>query len=119
MSLDHLFEKSDYISVHLPLTKSTRGFIDYNSFAKMKKTPTFINMSRGEIVITDDLIKALINGNIRFAGLDVTDPEPIPMKHELNKMENCIILPHIGTATFDCREKMASLAANNIINHYK
>jgi len=64
------------------------------------------------------LVDALKNGDIRAAGLDVTDPEPIHKDHELCNLENCIIVPHIGTATRECRHRMAEIAAQNILKHY-
>jgi phosphoglycerate dehydrogenase-like enzyme len=75
-------------------------------------------MSRGEIVVTNDLLDALKKGKIRGACLDVTAPEPIHADHPLCQLENCIIVPHIGTATLECRNNMALLAAENIINHF-
>ena len=86
---------------------------------KMKKLPILINMARGEIVNTDDLLIALKNGDLRGAALDVTNPEPISGYHELCSLKNCIIVPHIGTATSECRIDMARIAAENICNHYE
>ena len=116
--LNELLETSDYLSIHLPLTDQTRGFINKQTINKMKKKPIILNMARGDIVNTDDLFKALKFGKIRGAGLDVTSPEPLSSDHLLCHLDNCIVVPHIGTATQECRNNMAQLAAQNIINHF-
>lgn len=118
VSLDALLGESDYISIHVPLTDETRGMINKETIKKMRKKPVLLNLARGGVVNTDDLVEALKSGDIRAAGLDVTDPEPIPKDHELCRMENCIVVPHIGTATTECRHKMAEMAARNILKHY-
>jgi glyoxylate reductase len=118
-SLDYkeVLENSDYLSIHLPLNDQTRGFINFESYILMKKYPVILNMSRGDIVNTNDLIKALKKGQIRGAALDVTSPEPLPSSNQLYSFENCIISPHIGTATNECRYEMAKASAKNILNN--
>ena len=116
--MNELIQKSDYISIHLPLTDETKGFINKSLFDKMQKKPIVLNIARGNIVNTDDLIAALKSGKIRGAGLDVTSPEPLSGDHPLCHLDNCIVVPHIGTATYECRNNMAQLAAQNIINHF-
>jgi glyoxylate reductase len=116
--LNELLETSDYISIHLPLTDETEGFINKQTMNKMKKKPIILNMARGDIVNTDDLIKSLKFGKIRGACLDVTAPEPLYSDHLLCHLDNCIVVPHIGTATQECRNNMAELAAQNIMNHF-
>ena len=118
VSLSELLETSDYLSIHLPLTDETKGFINNQTINKMKKKPIILNMARGDIVNTDDLIEALESRKIRGVGLDVTSPEPLPGDHPLCHLDNCIVVPHIGTATQECRNNMAQLAAHNIINHF-
>ena len=81
----------------------------------MKKHAFIINTSRGEIIDQEALISALKNGRIRGAGLDVTSPEPLPPQHPLFQLPNTIITPHIGSATKEARDQMATLAARNII----
>ena len=81
----------------------------------MKKDAIFINATRGEVVVQDDLVDALRTGVIAAAGLDVTVPEPLPTDHPLFKLPNCVILPHIGSATVATREQMATTAAANIV----
>jgi len=117
-SLDELLKNSDYISIHLPLNNETKWFINKNIIDKMKKKPIILNISRGKVINSDDLVKALKLGKIRGAGLDVTFPEPLPGNNPLCYFDNCIVVPHIGTATHECRIKMARLAAKNIINHF-
>ena len=118
VSMNELIEKSDYISIHLPLTDETKGFINKGLIDKMQRRPIVLNIARGDIVNTDDLIEALKSGKIKGAGLDVTAPEPLPGGHPLCHLDNCIVVPHIGTATKECRNNMARLAAQNIINHF-
>lgn len=113
-----LLGKSDYISIHVPLQTDTRYLINQKTIKAMKKKPILINMARGEVVETGSLVEALKNGKLRGACLDVVDPEPLRGNHPLTKMENCLVVPHIGTATVDCRQAMAKLAAENIINHF-
>ncbi len=117
VSLDELFMQSDYISLHISLTNDTKNFIDIKAMEKMQKRPVLLNLARGGVVNTDDLVAALKNGLIRSAALDVTAPEPIGSSHPLCQLENCLVVPHIGTATKECREQMARCAAENIINH--
>ncbi|XP_033228469.1 glyoxylate reductase/hydroxypyruvate reductase-like isoform X2 [Belonocnema kinseyi] len=116
VSLDELLEKSDFIVVATPLNSETFEMFCYESFAKMKKNAVFVNVGRGKVVKTNDLVKALKNNTIFAAGLDVTDPEPLPIDHELLKLTNAVILPHLGSATVKTREDMAMIAAQNIIN---
>ena len=118
VNLKTLLQKSDYISIHVPLQKDTRYLINKKVISQMEKKPVVINMARGEIVKTDSLVDALHSGKIRGACLDVTDPEPIRGSHPLARMKNCIVSPHIGTATVECRNAMAKMAAKNIINHF-
>ena len=119
VELQYLLENSDYISIHVPLNNETKNMINKETFERMKKKPILINMARGAIVNTEDLLFALKSGKIRGACLDVTNPEPINSDHPLCSMKNCIITPHIGTSTKECREKMAEIAAKNIINHFR
>jgi len=115
---EEILSESDFITVHVPLTDETQGMIDSAAFSAMKKMPLFINMARGPVVNTADIVQALESGKIAAAALDVTDPEPLPADHPLCAMDNCLVVPHIGTSTLECRRNMARLAAENIINHY-
>lgn len=118
VELDELLKDSDYISIHVTLTNETKEMINLNSIRMMAKKPIILNIARGAIIDTDGLVDALRNGLIRGAALDVTYPEPIPGNHSICNFENCIVVPHIGTATEECRYSMAELAAQNIIKHF-
>jgi lactate dehydrogenase-like 2-hydroxyacid dehydrogenase len=115
VSLEDLLKVSDFVCLHTALTDETRGLIDREAFKLMKNTAILINAARGPVVNTDDLVDALESGQIRAAGLDVTDPEPLPPDHKLFKLENCLITPHIGSATFQTRKSMADIALRNLL----
>ncbi|KAH0628461.1 hypothetical protein JD844_009668 [Phrynosoma platyrhinos] len=110
-----LAEESDFVIVTCSLTPDTQGMCNRDFFSKMKKTSVFINTSRGAVVNQDDLYEALVNGHIAAAGLDVTTPEPLPTNNPLLSLKNCVILPHIGSATYATRNTMSVLAANNLL----
>ncbi|MFY0652230.1 MAG: D-glycerate dehydrogenase [Cyclobacteriaceae bacterium] len=118
VSFDELLSESDIVSVHCALTAETQGLFDREAFAKMKSTALFINTSRGKVHNEPDLIKALEEGEIWGAGLDVSDPEPMKSDNALLSMENVSVLPHIGSATWEARTEMARLCAQNIIQFY-
>ncbi|KAG1055312.1 hypothetical protein G6F43_002729 [Rhizopus delemar] len=115
VSFDMLLAKSDYVIVCCALTKETRHLFNYEAFSKMKKTAVFVNSARGGIVDQDGLVKALEENLIGSAGLDVTDPEPLSPTHKLYSFPNCLILPHIGSATLETRERMASMSLDNVL----
>eukprot|EP01065_Artemidia_motanka_P012685 TRINITY_DN1699_c0_g1_i1.p2 TRINITY_DN1699_c0_g1~~TRINITY_DN1699_c0_g1_i1.p2 ORF type:complete len:327 (+),score=109.74 TRINITY_DN1699_c0_g1_i1:86-1066(+) len=115
VTLDELLEQSDFISVHCDLNADTKGMFNADLFKKMKKTCVFVNTSRGPVVNQDDLVAALREGTIFAAGLDVTDPEPLPADHPLFSTPNCVVAPHIASATWQTRNAMASIAADNLI----
>ncbi|CAL7951696.1 unnamed protein product [Xylocopa violacea] len=116
VSLDDLLEQSDFVIVAVPLTNETRGMFNDSTFGKMKKNAVFVNVGRGQVVKTCDLVNALRNKTIFAAGLDVTDPEPLPTDHELLKLPNAVIIPHMGSATVKTRSDMSLTAAQNILN---
>ncbi|XP_064423166.1 glyoxylate reductase/hydroxypyruvate reductase-like [Latimeria chalumnae] len=113
--LDVLARESDFLTVCCALTPETQSICNKHLFSKMKPTSVFINTSRGGVVNQDDLYQALVSGQIAAAGLDVTVPEPLPTDHPLFKLKNCVILPHIASATLSTRNAMAALAANNLL----
>ena len=115
VSFDDLLELSDFVSLHVPLTKETYHLIDANALRKMKPNAILVNSARGPVVDTDALYKALSKGWIAAAGLDVTDPEPLPSEHPLYKLTNCVITPHIGSASFNTRRRMAEIACMNVL----
>lgn len=119
VSFDELLAQADVLSVHSVLSDETRGIFSKAAFNKMKPTAIFINTSRGGLHNEEDLTEALQTGKIWGAGLDVTNPEPMLKNNPLLNMENVAVLPHIGSATAEARNAMATLAAENIIAFYK
>ncbi len=115
VSLDELLRLSDFVSLHAPLTEQTRQLINARTLRMMKPTSYLINAARGPIVDTQALYTALKEGWIAGAALDVTDPEPLPADHPLYALPNCLIVPHIGSATWATRQKMAELACQNLL----
>lgn len=115
VELDELLSQSDFVSVHADMNPSTKGMFSTAQFKKMKRTAVFVNTARGPLVDQTALAEALRSGTIFAAGLDVTDPEPLPPEHELYKLSNCIIVPHIASATVETRNAMARLCANNLL----
>ncbi len=115
VDLDTLLTEADFVSIHTDLNPTTRGMIGPEQFDKMKSNAVLINTARGPIVQTDALYDALKNGKIWAAALDVTDPEPLPADHPLYSLKNCLITPHIASATYTSRNKMAVMAAENLL----
>ncbi len=115
VSFDDLLAKSDVIAVTAPLTPETRGAFGKEAFAKMKRGAYFVNIARGGLVQTDALYETLKSGHLAYAGLDVTDPEPLPLSHPLYTLENVVVIPHIGTSTPETRDEMLELAVSNVI----
>jgi glyoxylate reductase len=114
-SLDRVLADSDFVSLHCPLTEETRHLIGEAELRAMRDTAYLINTARGPIVDTAALERALHEGWIAGAGLDVTDPEPLPGDHSLLGAPNLTVLPHLGSATHRTREAMADLAADNML----
>lgn len=115
VEFDTLLAQSDFVSVHADLNDTTRGMFNAAAFRKMKPTAVFVNTARGPLVVERDLAEALKNGVIFAAGLDVTDPEPPTMDNPLLALPNCIVAPHIASATTATRDGMADIAADNLI----
>ena len=113
VSLDELLAESDYISVHVPLTPETRHMLGAADFAKMKHTAILINTSRGPVLDEAALADALKNHVIAAAGLDVYEKEP-DICPELKSLANVVLMPHVGSATFDTRTNMGLMIARNI-----
>jgi glyoxylate reductase len=114
MELWTLLRESDFVSVHVPLTPETRHLLSTPQFSLMKRSAFLINVARGPIVDQRALYAALRDGVIAGAALDVTDPEPILMDDPLLSLDNCLIVPHIGSASVATRTRMAMLAAENL-----
>ncbi len=113
--LDELLERSDFVSIHTPLTDETRGLIDEPALQRMKSSAILVNTARGPVVDTNALVRALNQGWIGGAALDVTDPEPLPTEHPLLMCPNLTIAPHLGSATHAAREGMARLSVDNLL----
>lgn len=115
VDFETLLEESDFISLHTPLTPDTHHLIDSEALSKMKPGAVLVNTSRGPVVDLDALYEALKFKRIFAAGLDVTEPEPLPADHPLLTLDNIVIVPHIASASKTARDKMAWLAAKNLI----
>jgi len=115
VSLDELLAQSDFISLHTPLTPATRHLIDAAAFGKMKPTAILINTARGGVVDPDALYLALASGQIAAAALDVTEPEPLPAGHPLLSLDNCLVVPHVGSSSTATRGQMAVMTAENLL----
>jgi glyoxylate reductase len=115
LPLEELLARSDFVSLHVNLSEITRHLINAETLSWMKPTAVLVNTSRGPVVDQRALADALRDGVIWAAGLDVTDPEPIPMDDPLVGLDNCLIVPHIASASRATRGKMAAMAAANLL----
>jgi glyoxylate reductase len=113
--LHSALERADFVSIHTPLTPETHHLIDAGALARMKPTAILVNTARGPIVDQDALAAALRDGCLAGAGLDVTDPEPLPPDHPLYETPNLLVVPHIGSATTTARAAMADRAVDNLL----
>ena len=111
---DELLKRSDFVSIHCPLTPLTEGMVNAEFLSKMKKSAMLINTSRGQVVNENDLAAALKNGVIAAAGLDVLSTEPPVEECPLLGLENCHITPHIAWAAFETRERLMTICRQNI-----
>ena len=114
-SLDELLQQADFICLTLPLTAQTEGLIGAEQFALMRPESIFINISRGKVVDEAALSQALQEGQIRAAGLDVFEREPLELTSPLRQLDNVVATPHIGSATHETREAMARCAVDNLL----
>lgn len=114
-SLTDLLQQADFICLTLPLTAETEGLIGAKQFALMRPESIFINISRGKVVDEAALIQALRDGQIRAAGLDVFEREPLNADSPLLQLNNVVATPHIGSATHETREAMAACAVDNLL----
>jgi lactate dehydrogenase-like 2-hydroxyacid dehydrogenase len=115
VDLETLLRQSDFVTLQVPLLPETRRLVGAAQLAMMKPTAFLINASRGPVVDEGALIKALQEGRIAGAGLDVFEREPVDLENPLLKMENVVALPHVGSATEATRQAMVDLAADNIL----
>ena len=114
VSFDQLLAESDFLTVHLPLNEKTRGMLNIKAFEKMKPTAFLINTSRGEIVVEKDLVKALQEGKLAGAALDVRETEPPPAESPLYVLENVILTPHTAGLTYEAQEKVVDAIAEDV-----
>lgn len=117
--LDELLALSDFITLHVPLTKETTHLINAEKFNLMKKTAYLINTSRGPVIDEKALFTALKSGQIAGAALDVFEQEPTPKTNPLLSLENVVVAPHISSASIETRSKMAELSARNLMSFFK
>ncbi|XP_036363698.1 glyoxylate reductase/hydroxypyruvate reductase-like isoform X2 [Octopus sinensis] len=115
VTFDRLLADCDVICISCNLTNETKDMFNKAAFAKMKRTACLINVGRGGVVNQDDLSKALNDDVIKCAALDVTEPDPLPSDHPLHSTKNLIITPHIASSTWEARNAMSEVAANNMI----
>ena len=115
VEFETLLRESDFISLHTPLTPDTRHLIGSEAFSKMKPNAILINTARGPVVDSEALYQALKEKRIFGAGLDVTDPEPLPADSPLLTLDNIVIVPHIASASRTARDQMSWIAAQNLI----
>ena len=113
--LDELLARSDFVSLHVNLTPDTEHLMNAERLRQMKPTGVLVNTSRGPVVDHDALFEALRDGVIFAAGLDVTEPEPLPPSHPLLTLDSCLVVPHIASASRATRGKMAGMAAANLL----
>ena len=115
VDLETLYAQADFITVHTPLVPETHHLLDADAFRQTKPTAILVNTARGPVVDPDALYHALTHGQIAAAALDVTEPEPLPVDSPLLALDNVIITPHIASASVATRNKMATMAAANLI----
>jgi len=115
VGLETLLSESDFVSIHVPLMPETHHLIGVQALRTMKSTAILINTARGPVVDPDALYQALTEGEIAYAALDVTEPEPILTDSPLLTLSNCIVVPHIASSSIATRTRMAEIAARNLI----
>jgi glyoxylate reductase len=118
-TLDEILRTCDFVSLHVPLTDDTQRLIGKRELALMKPTAILINTSRGPVVDSEALYEALRERRIAGAGLDVTDPEPLPIDSPLLELDNLVVTPHIGSASLATRGRMAEMAVTNVLAAFR
>jgi glyoxylate reductase len=119
VDLDTLFKESDFVSIHVPLMKETFHLVNAEKLKLMKKTAYLINNSRGPVVDEKALYEALKEGRIAGAGLDVFEQEPTPLDNPLLRLDNVVVAPHISSASYETRSKMAEMVADNLVAFFE
>lgn len=118
-TLDEIFAKADYITVHMPLTDKTKHLIDASAIAKMKDGVRLLNCARGGIIKEDDLLEAIKSGKVAAAGLDVFEEEPLVEDHEFRKLDNMVLTPHLGASTKEAQESVGVEVAEALVRVLK
>ena len=113
-ALDELLRTCQFVTLNVPMTPETHHLIGAAELRTMRDDAILVNAARGGVVDTDALYQALTEGWIRAAGLDVTDPEPLPRDHPLLGIDNLVIMPHLGSAADQSRQRMADMAVANL-----
>jgi D-3-phosphoglycerate dehydrogenase len=113
--LDEIWGAADHFVIAAPATSATRHLVGAAELAKMRSHAWIVNIARGSLIDTDALVAALRERRIGGAALDVTDPEPLPADHPLVAMDNCLVVPHIASASRATRGRMAAMAAANLL----
>jgi glyoxylate reductase len=119
VDLNTLFKESDFVSIHVPLMKETHHLVNAERLKLMKKTAYLINNSRGPVVDEKALYEALKDGRIAGAALDVFEQEPTPMDNPLLKFDNVVVAPHISSASYETRSRMAEMVAENLVAFFE
>jgi len=119
VDLDTIFKVSDFVSIHVPLMKETYHLVNEEKLKLMKKTAYLINNSRGPVVDEKALYEALRDGRIAGAGLDVFEQEPTPLRNPLLKLDNVVVAPHISSASYETRSRMAEMVAENLVAFFE
>ncbi|MEM3577239.1 MAG: glyoxylate reductase [Candidatus Bathyarchaeia archaeon] len=119
VDLDTLLKESDFVSIHVPLMKETYHLINAEKLKLMKKTAYLINNARGPVVDEKALYEALKKGTIAGAGLDVFEQEPTPVDNPLLKLDNVVVAPHISSASYETRSRMAEMVAENLVAFFE
>ncbi len=118
-SLPDLLREADYVSISLALTQETRGLIGAAELGMMKRDAVIVNTARGPIIDQDALLSALREGSIGGAALDVFESEPLATDHPLLSLDNVVVSPHVGSATFETRARMTDLAVDNLLAFFR
>jgi Lactate dehydrogenase and related dehydrogenases len=119
VDLETLFRESDILTIHTPLTPETQNLVNESRLRLMKRTAFIVNTARGKIIDLDALYKALKEGWIAGAGLDVYPSEPLDPSHPITKLSNVVLAPHIGSATIETRAGMAEIVYRNLEAFYR
>ena len=119
VSFDELLKQSDILTIHVDLNPSSRGIIGPEELEKMKPTSLIVNTSRGSVINESALVKALKEGKIGGAALDVFETEPTPLANQLLSMPNVLATPHIASASWETRRKMAVRSTGNVLSYLK